>query len=114
LERRFESVSVKGIVIAALNVLMLWPLSQVENLVNERQVLQHDAYAVIAEGFGSPQVVGPPVLSVETEQRTATTDSSTKSSTDLWTAGATLHLAPDDVEITSDVAVEIPAKGSTR
>jgi inner membrane protein len=111
LERRFESVSVKGIVIAALTVLMLWPLSQVENLVNERQGLQHNAYAVIADGFGGPQVVGPPVLSVETEQRTVATDPSTKVGTDLWTSGATLHLTPDDVQITSDVAVEIRSKG---
>jgi hypothetical protein len=38
------------VVIAALTVLMLWPLSRVENLVTERQTLQAQAYAVIA-GF---------------------------------------------------------------
>jgi inner membrane protein len=111
LERRFESVSVKGGVIAALTVLMLWPLSRVESLVNERQSLQHDAHAVIADGFGGPQAVGPPVLTVDTEQRTVTMDSSTKISTDLWTAGPTLHLTPDDVQIISDVTVEIRSKG---
>jgi len=36
LERRFESISIKALIIAALTVLMLWPLLRVEYLVNER------------------------------------------------------------------------------
>jgi inner membrane protein len=111
LEQRFESISFKGAVIAGLTLLMLWPLARVESLISERQSLQHDAYAVIAAGFGGPQVVGPPILSVDTEQRTISVDSSTKISTDLWTGGPSLHLTPDDVQITSDVTVEIRSKG---
>ena len=110
LERRFESISVKAVVITTLTVLMLWPLSRVERLISDRQSLQHEAYAVIAAGFGGPQVVGAPILSVDTVQRTVRVDSSTKISTDLWTAGATLHLTADDVQITSDVAVQIRSK----
>jgi hypothetical protein len=45
LERRFESTSVKAVVITILTVLMLWPLSRVESLISERQNLQHEAYA---------------------------------------------------------------------
>jgi inner membrane protein len=111
LEQRFESISVKGAVIVGLTLLMLWPLARVESLISERQSLQHDAYAVIAAGFGGPQVVGPPILSVDTEQRTVRVDSSTKISTDSWTGGPSLHLTPDDVQITSDVTVEIRSKG---
>jgi inner membrane protein len=111
LERRFESISVKAVVIAILTVLMLWPLSRVETLISERQNLQHEANAVIAAGFGGPQVVGAPILSVETLQRTVSVDSSTRISTDLWTAGPTLHLTSDDVQITSDVSVEMRSKG---
>jgi inner membrane protein len=111
LERRFESVSVKAGVIAALTLLMLWPLARVENLVNERQSLQHDAYALIAAGFGGLQTLGAPVLSVDTQERTITTDTITKSSAEVWTAGAPLHLVPDDVHITTDVAVELRSKG---
>src|ERR1700688_4606713 len=58
LERRFDSISVKAVVITILTVLMLWPLSRVESLISERQNLQHEAYAAIAAGFGGPQVVG--------------------------------------------------------
>jgi hypothetical protein len=41
LERRFQPNSIKALVIAALTLLMLWPLVRVEGLVTERQVLQH-------------------------------------------------------------------------
>jgi len=41
LERRFESISVKAVVITILTMLMLWPLSRVETLISERQNLQH-------------------------------------------------------------------------
>jgi inner membrane protein involved in colicin E2 resistance len=83
LERRFESISVKAVVITMLTVLMLWPLSRVESLISERQNLQREAYAVIAAGFGGPLVVGAPILSVDTVQRTVSVDSSTKVNTDL-------------------------------
>ena len=52
-----------------------------------------------------------PILSVATQQRTVTTDSITKSSSEVWTAGLPLHLVPDDVQITTDVAVELRSKG---
>jgi inner membrane protein involved in colicin E2 resistance len=65
LESRFESVSFKAAVIAGLTLLMLWPLLRVENLVTERQVLQHQAYDVIAAGFGGAQIVGAPISSAE-------------------------------------------------
>jgi inner membrane protein len=110
-ERRFESISIKTLVIAVLTVLMLWPLSRVESLVSERQALQHQAYDVIAAGFGGPQILGAPILSVDTQERSVVIDSSTKVSTESWAAGAPLHLVPDDVQIATDVAVEVRSKG---
>jgi inner membrane protein len=67
--QRFESVSIKAAIIAALTLLMLWPLSRVQSLVSERQGLQAQAYEVIAEGFGGAQVLGAPILSVDTQER---------------------------------------------
>jgi hypothetical protein len=55
LEHRFQSIPIKALVIAALSLLMLWPLMRVEGLVSERQVLQHQAYDTIAAGFGGPR-----------------------------------------------------------
>src|SRR5579862_8087176 len=111
LERRFASVSVKAVAIAALTVLMLWPLSRVESLVNERQTLQAQAYAGIAAGFGDSQALGAPILTVDTQNRTVVVNPSTKDRTETWRDGAPLHLLPDDVQITNDVSVEVRTKG---
>jgi inner membrane protein len=110
LERRFESVSFKAVVIAVLTLLMLWPLMRVENLVTERQVLQHQAYDVIAAGFGGPQIVGAPILTVDALERSVVTDTRTNIGTETWTATA-IHLLPDAVQIATDAAVEIRSKG---
>lgn len=111
LESRFASVSVKAVVIAALTVLMLWPLSRVESLVRERQALQAQAYQVIAAGFGGSQVLGAPILSVETEERSVEVNPSTNAKTETWAKGASLHLLPDDVQIANEVSVEVRSKG---
>jgi inner membrane protein len=108
---RFASITVKSIVIGGLTLLMLWPLIRVETLVNERQALQHQAYDVIAAGFGGSQVLGAPILSVDTEDRSAVEDTSTKKTTVTWLPGTPVRLLPDDVNITTDVAVEVRSKG---
>jgi inner membrane protein len=110
-ERRLASVSVKAGVIAALALLMLWPLSQVERLVSERQTLQSQAYNVIASGFGGSQILGAPILSVNTQDRTVETNPLTKLTMETWAEGAPLHLLPDDILIKSDVRVEVRCKG---
>ncbi len=96
--------------IAALTLLMLWPLVRVEGLVTERQALQHQAYDTIAAGFGGPQLIGAPILSVDTQERSVIVDSSTKSSTEVWAAGAPRHLLPENVRIGSEVTVEVRTK----
>src|SRR5580692_1862139 len=111
LESRFTSVSVKAVVIAALTLLMLWPLSRVESLVSERQTLQAQAYDVIAAGFGGSQILGAPILTVDAQDRTVEVNPSTKNKTETWTKGAPLHLLPDDVQITNEVSVEVRSKG---
>jgi inner membrane protein len=110
-ERRFEPVIVKSVVIAVLTLLMLWPLSCVERLVSERQALQHQAYEAIAAGFGGAQILGAPILSADTQERSVIVDPSIKTSAEVWAAGAPLHLLPDEVRIASDVAVEVRSKG---
>ena len=110
-ENRFASVSVKALVIAALTILMLWPLSRVESLVNERQSLQAQAYSVIAAGFGGSQILGAPIITVDTQDRTVVVNPATKGTTETWTEGAPLHLLPDDVQIANEVSVEVRSKG---
>jgi inner membrane protein len=109
--QRFESVSVKAAIIAGLTLLMLWPLARVQSLVSERQALQSQAYGVIAAGFGGAQVLGAPVLSVDTQRRTVVIDAASKSSNEAWAGGAPLHLLPDDVRIDTKTTVEVRSKG---
>jgi inner membrane protein len=110
LESRFESVSFKAGVIAGLTLLMLWPLLRVESLVTERQVLQHQAYDVIAAGFGGAQIVGAPILTVEALERSVATNPHSIMGTETWIPKE-IHLLPDDVQITSDATVEVRSKG---
>jgi len=111
LDRRFQSISIKALVIAALTLVMLWPLTCVEGLITERQALQHQAYDVIAGGFGGPQLIGAPILTVDTQNRSVIVDALTKSSREEWVAGAPRHLLPENVRIGSLVTVEVRAKG---
>ena len=85
-EGRFDSVWAKSGIIAALTVLMLWPLSSVQSLVNERQALQHQAEDVIAAGFGGKQILSPPILKVETLQRSVIVDKAGNTTSEEWSA----------------------------
>jgi len=111
LASRFESVPFKATMIGILTLLMLWPLSRVESLVNERQARQAQAYEVIAAGFGGAQVLGAPILSADTQEKTVIVDAATHLSTETWVDGAPIHLLPDDVQITNIVMVEARNKG---
>ena len=111
IESGFASVSIKALVIAGLTVLMLWPLFRVETLVRERQALQGQAYEVIAAGFGGSQVLGAPILTLDTQDRKVEVNRSTKERTETWAEGAPLHLLPDEVQVTNEVSVEVRSKG---
>jgi inner membrane protein len=104
-------ISLKALLIAVLALLMLWPLWRVESLVMERQSVQQQAYDVIAAGFGGPQIVGAPILVVETEERSVSIDPTTNVRTQVLKRGPALHLLPDDVQIVADVAAEERSKG---
>jgi inner membrane protein len=104
-----ESIWAKALIIGGLTVLMLWPLSRVESLVSERQELQHQADGVISAGFGGSQTIGGPILVIDTQDLFM--DPSAKDTTEIWRAGAPMHLLPDKLRIESNVAVEVRTKG---
>jgi inner membrane protein len=109
LEHPLESIWAKALMIGGLTLLMLWPLARVASLVSERQELQHQAYEVISAGFGGPQTIGGPILSVDTQDLIA--GPSANNTTEVWRRGRPMHLLPDKLRIESDVAVEIRNKG---
>jgi inner membrane protein len=110
-EQAIQSVSVKAMMIAVLTFLMLWPLFRVESLVTERQQREQQAYETIAAGFGGMQTLGAPILSVDTEERSVVVEPETKTRSEVWISAKPLHLAPSNVHITNDVAVESRSKG---
>lgn len=109
LDRPLESIWAKALIIGGLSVFMLWPLSRVGSLVNERQELQHQAYEVISAGFGDSQIIGGPILGIDTQDTIM--DPTAKDATEVLRAGAPMHLLPDKLQIESDVAVEVRSKG---
>lgn len=64
-----RSVTVRALGIGFLALLMMIPLFQVQDLVSERQGLEYEARAKIAERWGGEQVVGGPVLVVPLRMR---------------------------------------------
>ena len=66
-----QTVTAKVLGIGALALLMTLPLMQVSGLVAERQALRTEAVNQIAQGWGSDQVLGGPVLVVPTRRLAA-------------------------------------------
>jgi inner membrane protein len=62
--RPLQSATLKVLGIAALALLMLIPLAQVNELVGEREGRAREATQKIAERWGAQQLVGAPVLVV--------------------------------------------------
>lgn len=104
-----ESIWAKALIIGGLTLLMLWPLARVGSLVRERQELQHQAYGMTSAGFGGPQTIGGPIISVDTQDLVV--DPSGNSPLEVWRPGAPIHLLSDKLRIESDIAVEVRRKG---
>jgi inner membrane protein len=62
--RPLQSATLKVLGIAALALLMLIPLAQVNELVGEREGRAREATQKIAERWGAQQLFGAPVLVV--------------------------------------------------
>ena len=99
-----QGVTAKVLGIAALALLMLIPLSQVESLVAERQSRADDATRLIAQRWGEAQQVGGPVLVVPV-RRTAMQDNR------AVTVEHAEYLLPDRVAIRATLAPEVRSYG---
>jgi inner membrane protein len=71
------SVTLKGLLIGAIVLLLLIPLSMLQGLVSERSALREQAYARVAEGWGGDITFGGPMIVVPTE-RTVVIDDKTR------------------------------------
>jgi len=66
----FHNPTFKALGIGFLALLMLIPLFKVDGLISERQDLRRQALAQIAQGWGTQQVLGGPVLAIPKHVRT--------------------------------------------
>ena len=67
---RFDSSSItfKALMIGAIVLILIIPLTMLRGLVNERSSLREQAYSRVAQGWGGSSVVGGPMLVVPTER----------------------------------------------
>lgn len=67
---RLGPLFLKTATIAAVTLFLLWPLSRVQGLIEERRDLEQQAQARIAESWGATQWVAGPVLQIPMQRRT--------------------------------------------
>ncbi len=60
------SLGCKALIIGAIILLLLVPLTMLRELVSERTMRRDEAYATVAQGWGGDQVLAGPVLIIPT------------------------------------------------
>ena len=99
-----QSATAKILGIAALALLLLIPLAQVEQLVSERNARANDAAIQIAQRWGAAQQVGGPVLTVPVRRTVMRDDRAI-------TVEETGYLLPDRVSFHARLAPELRSYG---
>lgn len=99
-----QTVTAKVIGIALLALLMVIPLTQVSQLVAERQQMREQALTQIARGWGGRQVLGGLLLAVPMRQPITGDDSAVTG----WRPGSEVVLA-DDTHV--DLAMQVEMRG---
>ena len=92
-------VMLKGLIIAAIVLLLLIPLSMLRGLVSERTSLREGAYSRVAQGWGGAIVLGGPMLIIPTERTVREKDETRIVRCDL-------HLLPAELDLTATLSLE--------
>ena len=108
---KFGPWSGKALLIAALTVVLLWPLARVERLVEERQQLRATAFASIASGWGGVQQIGAPLLSVPMQKRSWIPYETAERRTERWLDSAPTRLVATSVDIQATLDVGQRTRG---
>lgn len=102
-----ESATVKLFVIGFIILLLLLPLSFVNDLVYERQSRQDEAKAEISRTWGEEQHITGPFITIPFQEKVQL--SSNNMQTQLQTNFA--HFLPDQLDIQSELQTEIRSRG---
>jgi inner membrane protein len=94
-----HSLGFKALIIGAIILLLLVPLTMLRELVSERTMRRDEAYTTVAQGWGGDQVLAGPVLIIPTE-RVIEADGRTRiDRSDIYVLPATLDA---DVTLTME------------
>lgn len=93
------SITVKALMIGAIGLLLIVPLTMLRGLVSERSALREQAYARVAEGWGGNIVLGGPMLIVPTERMIVENDVTNILRTDIY-------LLPSRLEVDTGLTLE--------
>ena len=97
------SVTLKAVIVGAIIVLLIVPLSMLHGVVSERAGLREQAYERVAEGWGGSIVLGGPMLIVPT-QRTVVERVDDKDVTRLERSD--LYLLPARLDMKVDLTLQ--------
>ena len=111
LSERFGPWSGKALLIAALTIVLLWPLARVERLVEERQQLRVTAFDSIASGWGGAQQIGAPLLSVPMQKRSWQPYETAEKRTERWLDTAPTRLVATAVHVQATLDVRHRTRG---
>lgn len=104
-----NSISVKLASIGLLILLLLIPMTMIEELITERQYTRQEAQNEISDKWGHEQTIVGPVLSIPYKTYIATIDESGKEST--LEQIVTAYFLPDDLKIVGRVDPETRYRG---
>lgn len=93
------AVGVKAVMIGAIVLLLLVPLSMLRGLVSERSTLREQAYSRVAEGWGGDIVAGGPLLVIPTQRAVTGDDNKTR------IVRSDIYLLPSQLDI--DVSLQL-------
>ncbi len=100
-----ESISIKLIIIGVLLLILLIPMTMIENLIEEREGRKHDVINEISYKWGNEQTVTGPFLSVP--YKTTTTDKNGRKRTKIEYA----YCLPDNLNVIGEINPEIRYRG---
>lgn len=93
------SITVKALMIGAIGLLLIIPLTMLRGLVSERSALREQAYARVAEGWGGNLVVGGPMLIVPAEETIIEKDTTRVVRSDIY-------ILPSRLDVDTGLALE--------
>ena len=113
LERITNSVLLKMVVIFFLILIMLIPMSLVQDLVNERQLREQNVISEIASKWGKEQVITSPILAVPYDIVTESLrkDSKGKEYNEISIDESWVYLLPENDKMAIDVSPEHLKRG---